>query len=313
MISGKEREAERLSPPDTGLFASRAFPVAEISLRRQQARIQGDTTREFRDVSQSPQAPSPTDPARSWSEAGAFVVLGASGGIGAATAGRLLGHGARVVLAARNQERLTDLDPTGHARTTTCDVTDPAQIAACLDMARDFGGGSIAGVALCVGSVLLKPAHATSDEEWQSVIELNLTSAFNVVRATGKSMRRGGSVVLCSSSAAATGLANHEAIAAAKAGVEGLVRSAAASYAGRGLRFNAVAPGLVRTPLTEAITSNERTLEASRAMHALGRIGDPEDIASGIVWLLDPSNTWTSGQVMRIDGGLSNLRPVTRR
>ena len=91
------------------------------------------------------------------------------------------------------------------------------------------------------------------------------------------------------------------------------MRSAAATYASRGLRFNAVAPGLVRTPLADAITSNPAALESSTNMHALGRIGEPRDVASAITWLLDPSNDWISGHVLRVDGGLANLRPVARR
>ena len=101
---------------------------------------------------------------------------------------------------------------------------------------------------------------------------------------------------------------NHDAIGAAKAGVEGLVRSASATYAKRGLRFHAVAPGLVDTPLAAAITSNPKAVEASAAMHPLGRIGEPEEIARAIEFLLDPENSWLSGDVMRMDGGLANLR-----
>ena len=108
--------------------------------------------------------------------------------------------------------------------------------------------------------------------------------------------------------AARVGLPSHEAIAAAKAGVIGLVRSAAASYAGRGIRVNAVAPGLVKTPLTEKIWSHSKSAEASRSMHALGRLGEPRDIASMICWLLQPENDWVTGQVIGIDGGLGSVR-----
>jgi NAD(P)-dependent dehydrogenase (short-subunit alcohol dehydrogenase family) len=141
------------------------------------------------------------------------------------------------------------------------------------------------------------------------VIAANLTSAFAVVRAAGKAMRqKGGSIVLVSSAAARIGLANHEAIAAAKAGVMGLTLSAAATYASKGIRVNAVAPGLVRTPMTQRIWDNPKSAEASQAMHALGRLGEPDDVASLIGWLLDPANSWVTGQVIGVDGGLGSLR-----
>jgi len=88
-------------------------------------------------------------------------------------------------------------------------------------------------------------------------------------------MKKGGSVVLISSSAALTGLANHEAIAAAKAGIIGLTLSAAATYAGSNIRFNAVAPGLTQTPLTSSLINNESSRKISEAMHPLGRLGKP--------------------------------------
>lgn len=118
----------------------------------------------------------------------------------------------------------------------------------------------------------------------------------------------GGSVVLMSSAAARIGLASHEAIAAAKAGVIGLAKSAAASYATQGIRFNVVAPGLVKTNLTRKIWESQRAAATSQAMHALGRLGEPDDIAALIAWLLDPDNTWVTGEVFSIDGGLSTVR-----
>jgi NAD(P)-dependent dehydrogenase (short-subunit alcohol dehydrogenase family) len=120
--------------------------------------------------------------------------------------------------------------------------------------------------------------------------------------------KTGGSIVLVSSAAARVGLANHEAIAAAKAGVAGLCLAAAASYAARGIRVNAVAPGLVRTPLTAGITGNELALKASTAMHPLGRIGEPEEVAEAIAWLLDAKQSWITGQILGVDGGLATLR-----
>ncbi|MEM9594431.1 MAG: SDR family oxidoreductase, partial [Acidobacteriota bacterium] len=104
------------------------------------------------------------------------------------------------------------------------------------------------------------------------------------------------------------GLPNHEAIAAAKGGVAALARSAAATYAPRGLRVNAVAPGLVETPMTQGITGNELALKASVSLHPVGRAGNADEVASLVAWLLGPDSTWVSGQIWGIDGGLGRLK-----
>jgi NAD(P)-dependent dehydrogenase (short-subunit alcohol dehydrogenase family) len=121
-------------------------------------------------------------------------------------------------------------------------------------------------------------------------------------------MPQGGSVVLTATAAARHGLANHEAIAAAKGGVIALARSAAATYAGKGLRVNVVAPGLVRTPMAARITATPAAEQASAAMHALGRIGEPDDVAPAYVWLLGAESSWVTGQEIGVDGGLATLR-----
>jgi NAD(P)-dependent dehydrogenase (short-subunit alcohol dehydrogenase family) len=239
-----------------------------------------------------------------------FVVVGASGGIGNAVTNALAERGARLIAAGRDEQRLRSACP--GATPFVLDASSFDETESCLRTAQEISGGRLAGVALCVGSLLLKPAYATSFDEWRAVLDTNLTTAFAVVRAAARTMRSGGSVVLCSSAAASVGLANHEAIAAAKAGIEGLVRAAAATHAPRGLRFNAIAPGLVDTPLAAPITANPRALEASATMHPLGRIGAPADVAAAILWLLDPANAWVTGQVLGVDGGLARVRPALR-
>jgi NAD(P)-dependent dehydrogenase (short-subunit alcohol dehydrogenase family) len=111
-----------------------------------------------------------------------------------------------------------------------------------------------------------------------------------------------------SSAVHAIGLANHEAIAAAKSGVVGLALSAAATYADANLRFNVICSGLMETPLTERITKNDAALAYSLTMHPLKRVGQPDDIARAITFLLNPDNSWITGQVLSIDGGLSKLK-----
>jgi NAD(P)-dependent dehydrogenase (short-subunit alcohol dehydrogenase family) len=121
-------------------------------------------------------------------------------------------------------------------------------------------------------------------------------------------MRGGGSIVLMTSAVARTGLKNHEAIAAAKGGVTGLMRAAAATYAGRGVRVNAVAPGLVESRMSSDILSSEAGRKQSEQMHALGRVGQPTDVAPAVCWLLDPETDWVTGQVIGVDGGLGTVR-----
>lgn len=169
--------------------------------------------------------------------------------------------------------------------------------------------GSIDGVVNCAGSLLLKSAHTTTFDEFQQTVNASLTTSFATIRAAGKRMTNGGSVVLLASAAGLTGLANHEAIAAAKAGVIGLAQSAAATYASSHLRINVVAPGMVKTPLTDGLLKNQLVAKASTAVHALGRIGEPYDIAKAILFFLDPENNWITGQVLAADGGLSSIRP----
>ena len=116
---------------------------------------------------------------------------------------------------------------------------------------------------------MLKPLHATSLADWRATFEINATSAFIVLRNVMPRLmrRKRGSVVLFSTVAASTGLQNHESVAAAKSAVEGLVRSAAISYARYGIRVNAVAPALTRTALSKSLWENQARLAASVAMH----------------------------------------------
>jgi NAD(P)-dependent dehydrogenase (short-subunit alcohol dehydrogenase family) len=146
--------------------------------------------------------------------------------------------------------------------------------------------------------------------EFRATLEINLVSAFIALKAAVPLLQANGSgsIVLFSSTAAQTGLQSHESISAAKAGIEGLVRAAAATYAPRNIRVNAIAPGLVETPLSAGLLSSEPARQASEKMHPLGRIGKPEDIAAAAALLLSDEASWITGQTWPVDGGLADLR-----
>ncbi len=239
--------------------------------------------------------------------AAVHVVIGGGGGIGSATARLLAKQGATVIVAGRTEESVDDVAREVGGESRVLDARDLNAVKETLSEAV-HQHGRLDGVVNCAGSVVLKPAHLTTPDEWDEIVATNLTTAFATVRAAGSVMKDGGSVVLVSTAATQTGLANHEAIAATKGGIDALVRSASATYGRRGLRFNAVAPGLVRPPQPERITSNDKQAETSRAMHALGRLGEPDDVGRAIAWLLDPVNDWVTGQTLGVDGGLGQVR-----
>jgi 3-oxoacyl-[acyl-carrier protein] reductase len=241
-----------------------------------------------------------------------IVVLGATGSVGQATLRQLHAGGARIFAAGRNAEKLQALSGSCEA-TGIFEASEAGSIEKLVEEAASQIG-PITGIVNCVGSILLKPAHLTTDEEFAAVLDINLLSSFRMLRAAAKVMRQnGGAIVFASTAAAQIGIPSHEAIAAAKAGIEGMARSAAATYARSGIRVNVVAPGLVKSEMSRSIWSNEAAAEASRDMHALGRLGEPEDIASLICWLLDSRNNWITGQVIAVDGGLSSVMQRQKR
>jgi len=236
------------------------------------------------------------------------VIVGASGGIGSSLIELLTQNGWKLVLGARNEKALKALAEKWDHPFLAGDARDCKYTDSLFKLAID-SFGSVQGATNLAGSILLKAAHQTTDEEFLETLQQNLFTSFNLVRSAIPHMRKeGGSVVLLSSVAARMGLSNHEAIAAAKAAVEGLTLSSAATYAAYKIRFNAVAPGLVKTPMSSKLTSNEMVLKASTQMHPLQKIGEPKDVASAIRWFLSPEQSWVTGQVLGVDGGLGSVK-----
>ena len=239
------------------------------------------------------------------------VVTGATGAIGSATADHLIQAGWDVALVARDADRVadmaSDLGPQGHP--FQADALSSASLdAAFADVTARLGPPT--ALVHAVGSTLLRPSHAIKDDEFDAVIATNLTSSFYALRAFVRAVPRteAGSALFFSSAATNIGLVNHDAISAAKAGIDGLVTASAATYANRGIRVNALAPGLVRSGLTRRLVENPATLAASEWMHPLGRVGEPDDVAGMAAFLVGPAAGWITGQVIAVDGGLSGIK-----
>lgn len=238
-----------------------------------------------------------------------IAILGATGTIGRVLARRLVQRGQGVLLVGRNAEKLRVLSEELDQPFAVADFTSSHYLEEVVRAGAEAGGG-LHGLVNCIGSILLKPAHSTTDDDFHQIIETNLFTAFATVRVGGRLLReRGGTIILFASAAAEIGIQNHEAIAAAKAGIIGLARSAAATYAANNIRVNVVSPGLIRTDLTRRIWENTASAAASAQLHALGRLGEPEQVASLVCWLLATENDWITGQVIGVDGGLGHVLP----
>lgn len=238
---------------------------------------------------------------------GKYLIIAGTSTIGTCTAKKLLQNGHEVFITGRTAEKTQQLASELKVDFSLLDATDVQQVHETVALALERMQ-SLDGIVNCAGSLLLKAAHLTSAVEFMATLNANLMTAFAVCSAAGKYFSStGGSIVLISSAAALRGLANHEAIAAAKSGIIGLARSAAATYASNNIRFNVVAPGLVESHLTSSLTTNVSIRKVSEAMHALGRIGQPDHVAEAIIFFLNPKNDWVTGQVLAIDGGLSSL------
>ena len=237
-----------------------------------------------------------------------FLVVGGSSDIGLLLCDLLLDEGYTLTVVARDATRVESIKSRG-ANVIVGDALDSEVISNAITKTLELGEGSIAGVAHLVGSIMLRPPHALKLEVFEDVIKTNLISAFLTLSLSGKAMLKTGSgrMVFTSSVAGSLGLVNHEAIAAAKGGIESMVRSAAATYSKRGIRVNAVAPGLTDTRLASTILRSDAIREASEKMIPLNRINQPQEIAECVFWLLTGAPDNYTGQIMHLDGGMSQI------
>ena len=236
------------------------------------------------------------------------LITGASGGIGGSIARALHQHGANVTLSGTRRTALEEIaaELGERAYVVTCNLAHGEAPTNLIETAQ----AKMGSVDILVNNAGLTRdclALRMKDDDWHDVLELNLTSAFKLSRAALRGMlkRRWGRIINISSIVASTGNPGQANYAAAKAGLIGLTKSLAAETARRGITVNAVAPGMINTPMTQALTEAQQT--ALQGQIPTGRLGEPEDIAAGIIYLASDEAAYVTGQTLHINGGMAMI------
>ena len=235
-----------------------------------------------------------------------YLIIGGSGGIGLATARALKNQGHAVHLTGRDDARTRDAAEELGSDYTLTDCRD-SEFAEKISIAA---GGDLDGLAYCAGTIRLKPVARLTEQDFLEDYHVNALGAVKAIQAALPSLKASkdmASILLFSSVAVGQGFASHASISMAKGAVEGLTRALSAELAPK-IRVNCLAPSLTRTNLAKAITANAALSEGVAALHALPRLGEPEDLAAMAALLLSPQSGWITGQVIAVDGGRSRAR-----
>lgn len=236
------------------------------------------------------------------------LVTGATGGLGGAIARALHKQGAVVAISGTRREVLDQLagELKDRVHVLPCDLSDKDQVEALVPQAEET---------MQKLDILVANAGVTKDnlfvqlrdEDWDTVININLTATFRLSRAAMKTMmrRRFGRIIGITSVVGVTGNPGQSNYTAAKAGMIGMMKSIAKEYARRGVTANCVAPGFIATPMTDKL--NEKQREAIMTMVPANRLGTPDDIATAVVYLASDEASYVTGQTLHVNGGMAMI------
>ena len=231
-----------------------------------------------------------------------ILVIGGSSGVGLQIVRELASKGANVYTASRTKH--DDFDEL-KIHYQPVDITSSEFELA--DLPKELHG-----LVYCPGTIRLKPFHRISEEEFLESFNINVMGAVRTLQACYRNLKKskGASVVLFSTVAVAQGMGFHASVATSKSAIEGLAKSLAAEWANQSIRVNTIAPSLTDTPLAADLLASESKQETAKKRHPLGRYGTPKDIAAAAIYLLSDDSSWMTGQVLHLDGGLSNIRTL---
>jgi 3-oxoacyl-[acyl-carrier protein] reductase len=236
------------------------------------------------------------------------LITGASGGIGAAIARALHAQGATVALSGTRRDALDALagDLGERAHVCPADLRDPAAVESLVG-AAEAAAGPLAILVNNAGLTRDTLALRMKDEDWQTVLDVDLTAPFRLARAALRGMlrRRAGRIIAIGSIVGATGNPGQANYAAAKAGLAGMTKALAQEVASRGITVNLIAPGFVATAMTDALDAAQREKLAQAI--PLGRLGRPEDVAAAVVYLASEEAGWITGATLHVNGGMAML------
>jgi NAD(P)-dependent dehydrogenase (short-subunit alcohol dehydrogenase family) len=227
-----------------------------------------------------------------------FLIIGGSSGIGAAITSALSKNSAKVFSSYKNNPK----ESNDSIHYFFLDV---------LDAKQDFSflPEQIDGLVYCPGSILLKPFARISADEFLQDYQLQVIGAVKIIQQVQPNLKKStaASIVLFSTVAVQTGFNFHSVVAASKGAIEGLTKSLAAELAPR-IRVNCIAPSITNTPLAASLLNTEEKTAANAQRHPLKRIGTAEDIAAMACFLLSEQSAWITGQILRVDGGMSSIK-----